>query len=422
MARIEDALQEALAAMAQGRPVDEVLTNYPELAGELRSLIAAARSAESLAGPPNPTGPRHRSRARLQTALSAMPAASAGPARIRRTPRLALAGLALVLAVCGASIGLSEAAANSLPGDLLFGAKLAAQHLRLRLASLPQTRQALEVRYAEQRVDEVRSLLLLGRTAPVAFEGEVDSLSSEIWEVSGILVRRRPDTRVVGEVAPGMVVWVAGFTQADGTVLADELRLRAYDATGVIESIDSRELVLDGSTLRLTEETVLGPGVTAGVRVRVRVKIADDGGLVAVDVVLLSPATPSPAPVEPTSIPPTKIEATEEREPTETAEPTEAETEDHGDGENATAVPEATETHEAEHDGEDDEGFKPSEIEFKGAVQSISGSLWVVAGKTLSVTGETEIRDNPGVGDRVKVVAWIQENGDLWAERIELDD
>jgi hypothetical protein len=55
-------------------------------------------------------------------------------------------------------------------------------------------------------------------------------------------------------------------------------------------------------------------------------------------------------------------------------------------------------------------------------VQSISGSEWVVDGRTIRVDGETEVKDDPGVGDTVKVVAFLQSDGSWWAEKIELED
>jgi len=55
-------------------------------------------------------------------------------------------------------------------------------------------------------------------------------------------------------------------------------------------------------------------------------------------------------------------------------------------------------------------------------VQSIAGSQWVVDGRTIRVDGQTEIQDNPGVGDTVKVVAFLQSDGTWWAEKIELED
>jgi len=59
------------------------------------------------------------------------------------------------------------------------------------------------------------------------------------------------------------------------------------------------------------------------------------------------------------------------------------------------------------------------EVEFEGTLQSISGNVWTVGGQAMTVTGSTEITDNPQVGDSVRVHARRQVDGSLVAERIE---
>jgi hypothetical protein len=47
--------------------------------------------------------------------------------------------------------------------------------------------------------------------------------------------------------------------------------------------------------------------------------------------------------------------------------------------------------------------------------------VWTVDGQAVIVTAETEIRDNPQIGDRVEVRALRQPDGTLIATRIEKD-
>jgi type VI secretion system secreted protein VgrG len=87
-------------------------------------------------------------------------------------------------------------------------------------------------------------------------------------------------------------------------------------------------------------------------------------------------------------------------------------------GEDDDGEAEKTATQDETEDG-DEESEK---IEFEGVVQSIAGSQWVVDGQTIRVDGQTEVKDDPGVGDTVKVVAFLQPDGTWWAEKIELED
>jgi hypothetical protein len=49
------------------------------------------------------------------------------------------------------------------------------------------------------------------------------------------------------------------------------------------------------------------------------------------------------------------------------------------------------------------------------------GAVWVISGESVLITGDTEFRDNPQLGDRVKVRAWRYPDGHLVARRIEKD-
>jgi outer membrane biosynthesis protein TonB len=106
-------------------------------------------------------------------------------------------------------------------------------------------------------------------------------------------------------------------------------------------------------------------------------------------------ATPIPAPA-PTAIPsPTAPEtSTPTPRPTETPRPT--------------PTPE-------DHD-------KGDTVEWKGILQAIAGSTWVIDGRAVQVTSDTRIRGSPRVGDRVEVKARRQPDGTLVALEIERKD
>jgi len=402
--RRDDALQAALELLARGQDPEAALTDLPPgEAAEVRALLA---TASLLRREEIPAGAPERSRSRFLRHASGLRAAASAPAR-RLVPRFAFATLAALLALALGLGGLTEATARSLPGDPLYRVRQAAEGLRLRLAANPEDRIRLEAVYAEQHAQNVRRLLELGRVVPVSFNGALRSVGAVLWDVEGIPVRLTPETRILGEILPGMWIEVEGVTQVDGTVLAAEIRLQAYDTVGTLEAMAASQMTVGGVALRLTPQSYLEPGLALGQRVLVRVAIDDDGTRRVISAIRFEPPTPTPRPTEPPSPTATPMpSATEDRRgpPAESPKP-----EDEPDDE--------TETAEPDEDGED-----PVKIEFEGVVQSISGSAWVVDGRTLRIDGGTEIKDNPQVGHTVQVVAFQQPDGSWWAKKIERED
>jgi hypothetical protein len=400
--------------LGRGASVESAVSAFPEMADELRSLLQAAQAASSLAS----SGVSRHALVRSRTRLLQRAAAIA-PARRRSLwpalARPALAGLVAAAALFLGGAGL--AAAQSLPGDSLYPAKLVAQDVILRLAASPKTRLGLEEQYADQRIEEVRRLLALGRIAPVTFTGLVQEASDDVFQVADIPVRLSTETIVVGDVFKGTSAEVRGLTQIDGTVLAEAVHLRAYDVYGVVDQIRPEAWVVAGTTLALTPDSIIEPGLAAGDFVHVRVSVDETGSLSIEEVegVDQPTATPAPASTLPPATPSPTLPpaASAVAEGTPTVEPSD----DHGESE-PTHTPEAS-----EEEGEGDEGdSEEEELDFTGPVQSIGASQWTIGGVVIRVDGETEIKDDPQVGDTVKVKAKRQADGSWLAEKIEKED
>jgi hypothetical protein len=421
--RPEDLLQTALEAAARGQEIDGILAGLSrEEAGDLRALMAAATAAGSMGRSEVPSEAARRSRSRLLRRVAAMPpTVTTRPRLWGLMPRFSAATLVALVALALGLGGLNEAAAISLPGDILYPVKVAAADLRLRLEFEAGQRLRLESLYAEQRLEDVRRLLALGRKVPVSFHGQVQAIGTVLWQVQEIPVRLTHRTRVIGEILPGMLIEVEGITQADGTVLADELHLESYDMLGTLEALDADRMTVDGRTFLLTPRSVLEPGLAVGHRVLVRVAIDDAGTRSVVSAVRFSPPTPTAAPSPTATTAPTRLPP-----PPSTSTPAASPTDDHSGPGGGTPGPGedddgATETPATQDEGEDDDE-ESEKIEFEGVVQSIAGSQWVVDGRTIRVDGQTEVNDNPGVGDTIKVVAFLQSDGTWWAEKVELED
>jgi len=64
-------------------------------------------------------------------------------------------------------------------------------------------------------------------------------------------------------------------------------------------------------------------------------------------------------------------------------------------------------------------GAYSGEIEFKGYVENVSGNLWIISGYQIIVTSATEIEGQISVDDFVKVEAWVDDQGTIFAKEIE---
>jgi len=69
-----------------------------------------------------------------------------------------------------------------------------------------------------------------------------------------------------------------------------------------------------------------------------------------------------------------------------------------------------------------DDDHDEDEIKMIGNVESISDTLWIVAGTGFLIDDSTKIEGDPAIGDTVKVEAYIQSDGTYLAKEIELED
>ena len=183
------ALQRALESLAQGMTLEQALAPYPDLAPELRPLLETALAAVELRPREVPAGALTRSRNRALARAAGLKTAAPRPSRLALLPRFAVAVAALVVVLGLGLDGISTAAAESLPGDVLYPVKIVSEKLQLRLASRPGNRLNLEAAYSQRRVDEVLGLLTLGRELPLSFQAVVQKIGPTLWSVGGIPVQ-----------------------------------------------------------------------------------------------------------------------------------------------------------------------------------------------------------------------------------------
>jgi hypothetical protein len=227
--KLEDKiLIDALAALEDGEPIEQIVARYPNEAEELRSALATAANLSNLKLAPSAAAKAESRRAFLTqaAAMRERPMAAAGVGGFWRGLRRLLAPVAVVAVVV--IMGLYILTQNALPGQPLYGAKLELESSRLARQSDPDALTRLNEAFEERRRQEVETLLRRGREADVMFGDQLAQLQDNIWQLeSGIEVRVAQETVVRGTPLVGAYVHVIGRTNVDGTVHAGTVRVDA---------------------------------------------------------------------------------------------------------------------------------------------------------------------------------------------------
>ncbi len=289
-----------------------------------------------------------------------------------------IAALVLALAVLtGGTAATVYAADQAVPGDALYAVDLTVEQIQLALARDPATKAQLHLRFAEERVAEIQALALQGNTTAVAEAAQnleqhltaaqellqqapapevAQQMSTVMEEAQAVLEHPVPGAPTQPTPTGTPEPEPSGTPEPHGTPGA------YVEFTGVVESMDSDQWVVDGQTIAIDATTQIEPGIQVGDTVKVKAFPATGGSLVAYEIEQADHAGGS---------------------------------DDNGDG---------------QHDGQ--------KVEITGTVESMDGNQWVVNGQTITVDANTEIDAGIQVGDTVKVEAYVQADGSLLATEI----
>jgi anti-sigma-K factor RskA len=172
-------LDRCLADTTAGREtIDACLRRYPTQAARLAVLLKTAERAQAASLAISlPADKRLALESRLLRRagqLRSRPAPRAAAPRVpfwRRGFALAVASLVVIVALLGSAV---SASASSLPGDILYPVKRAAEQVRLAL-TVEQQQADLHLQFARQRLQELQQLTDRGEVSPEL----LDEISSE---------------------------------------------------------------------------------------------------------------------------------------------------------------------------------------------------------------------------------------------------
>jgi hypothetical protein len=317
--RLYDAFDDCLTRLSAGESIDACLSRYPELAAELRPLLEVALVAARDSAVPR--GAQMRSRAALLSAAGAARRAPR-PSGLRAVPfaRLISTALAVFVALLIGGAGLVYISQRALPGDPLYGVKLAFEDARLGLASSPAARLALEDEFNRRRIVEIQALLASGRTAEVYFEETLVERGGPTWLVGPLAVEITPDTVVGSDCEPGYLVAVTARA-AGGRLSALQIDAVESEHSGLLER-EGGSWAIGGVAFLLVPETEIHGVLAEGAPATARLRRLDSGERIAVVITIQAgPAPTGEATVERTGEPSATPERTSTPGPTRTPRP-----------------------------------------------------------------------------------------------------
>jgi hypothetical protein len=276
--------------------------------------------------------------------------------------------------------------------------------------------------------------------------GPAESLGADSWTVAGITFVTGPGTEIEGSLGAGDLVRVELALQADGQLVARQIRLASSDDAptglgeieymGTLDQVGEAEWTIGGLTVQVAQTTEIQPGLNAGDWVKVHALIGEGGQLTAREIesatqasqqafqavgefeffgmveamgsdswtiqgrsVTVGPGTEIKGPLAVGSI--VKVHAVPQVDATQTAREIELAAGN-------------------DFSGDDDESGE--DYKFFGIVQSISAGAWEIGGVTFSIQPSTEVDSHVAVGDLVRVEVVRSADGTLLAMEIEKDD
>ena len=174
---VAEKLDQAIGRVQAGASIETALAAEPDFRAELEPLLRTAVTVQHTPLPAASQQARRAGEHRLVQAARARRHAAARPLwaalwalvstfNAPRGPlRQAFIGaMALLLFVSSTLVGVTRAAATSLPDDTLYPVKLVAEQVQLALAPSPEVRAQLHLAFAQERLREVQAAVEAGRS------------------------------------------------------------------------------------------------------------------------------------------------------------------------------------------------------------------------------------------------------------------
>jgi hypothetical protein len=261
---IEDILNICLdRIIGKGDSIEQCLSSYPEHAAELEPLLKAAlrayRASSAIKARPEF---EKLAKYRFSSALRE----KSGRKSVSRTPlwrwqrRMAVA-FAVILALFLIGAGTVTASDSSLPGDVLYPVKTAAEKVQGFFTFGSEAKASLHIKLAQRRLNEIEALAGKNRTISQPL---LDMMNDETEQAIELIAQNKPS----GKELIGRLI---GLTSNQKTVLAKvlkeaspQMKLRLKEALERSEKVHGRAALLEQILPELKKFKKVEPGLWRG--------------------------------------------------------------------------------------------------------------------------------------------------------------
>lgn len=254
------------------------------------------------------------------------------------------------------------------------------------------------------------------------FRGLIESFGDTRWVVGGQTLIVTPDTVIDGSPQKGLLAQVKAIRHGDGSLTAQRIAVspptEEVQFEGAIERITAGEWVVDGTLVRLDQQTEVLGEPRIGAHVEIQGLLLADGAVLARRVRVQEPPTatpteqaPSPAEATPTVGPnaadllQTKVPASHGTPATDAAatptppmvmlpapDPASIASSDLASSSAGAPLPLRSSTVE--------QGYP---IEFRGLIQEVEERYWIASGRIVLITEDTRVHGSPEIGALAEV-------------------
>lgn len=260
-----------------------------------------------------------------------------------------------------------------------------------------------------------------GKAAKIS--GIVESISGNEWIVDGQKVKLDRETDIRTQARVGEAATVEGQIQADGSIIAREIKPKEKETTtgkqaddketasrsilrlsGIVQKYSPTELTVNGRTISITPDTKVEGSLSMGLTVEIEAKQQPDGKVLAVFIKVSGKAdergrdagkdqgnTPTPKPPEKSG------QEKESKSNTGTPKP-------------------------PEKSGQEKESNGKATVSFTGTVEKAGASELTVDGKVVIIGPGTKLEGTPAKGVRVRIEGQQQPDGKILASLVRVID
>jgi len=307
--RYSSVLDECLAALRAGEPMEHIVARYPRHAPRLRSaLTLAARVQSSPRVTPRAQAQEQswrRIRERAHQLRMGGRRVAARRANFGAILKPAGALVAMLLFVSSFGGGLAYASQDAMPDSPLYSVKLATEDIRLWFVFDDKHEAEILLDQSNQRVDEIRSMVSQGKAIP---ENVLGALENRNQRAASILQDRPEETglreRILIQAREQEDLLVALYQQVSdgardeyteivaalhnvrlgsgvGTALVavqpEDLLGGIFSISGQVQALEDGTWSIGGVAVNVDERTLGGGEIVAGLTARVVVAVSANG-------------------------------------------------------------------------------------------------------------------------------------------------